>query len=60
MKKPTLKELKAADTDRAKVNKWLDSIGEFDEECRAEVLAQCKDDPEARAYYLGRFENDTH
>ena len=53
MKKPTLKELKSQGSDREKVNKWLDSINEFDEDCRAEVLVQCKDDPEAREYYVG-------
>lgn len=41
-------------SDRAKVNAWLDSIGEHDQDCRAEVLAQCKDDPEAMKYYLSR------
>lgn len=45
------------DTDRvAKVNAWLDKIGEHDEACRQEVLEQCKDDPEARQYYLQRSE----
>jgi hypothetical protein len=51
-----LSQLKNADTDRAKVNKWLDSIGEVDPYCRAEVLEQCKDDPDARAYYVSRYE----
>ena len=41
-------------SDRAKVNAWLDKIGEHDPDCRAEVLAQCKDDPTARQYYLSR------
>jgi len=51
-----LSKLKSVDTDRAKVNAWLDSIAEFDEDCRSEVLAQCKDDAEARMYYVGRYE----
>ena len=47
-----------ANSDRAKVNAWLDHIQEFDAECRAEVLAQCETDKEARAYYVGRYEED--
>jgi hypothetical protein len=52
------KDLKQRVDDRVKINKWLDSINETDEECRAEVLQQCKDDPEARAYYVGLYERD--
>ena len=51
-----LSEVKKQSTDRAKVEAWLDSIGEHDQDCRAEVLAQCKDDKDARAYYLMRSE----
>jgi len=42
----------------AKVNNWLDRIGETDEACRAEVLDQCAKDPEARAYYVARSEEE--
>ena len=42
----------------AKVNNWLDRIGETDEACRAEVLDQCAKDPEARAYYVMRSEEE--
>lgn len=45
-------------TDREKVNLWLDSIGETDEECRKEVLTQCATDKEARMYYVQRH-NET-
>jgi hypothetical protein len=51
-----IKRLKE-NSDRAKVNAWLDKIGEHEDACRAEVLEQCKNDPEARAYYVGRYEN---
>jgi len=43
-------------TDRQKVESWLDFIGEFDQSCRAEVLAHCKESTDARAYYVGRWE----
>lgn len=49
-----LNQLKTADTDRAKVERWLDHIKEFDQECRTEVLNQCAKDKEARAYYVKR------
>lgn len=42
-------------TDRDKVCLWLDHIKEFDEATRAEVFEQCKNDTEARKYYVGRF-----
>lgn len=53
--KPTLKDLKGISSDRAKVNAWLDFIGETDESCRKEVLEQCSKDKEARAYYLEQY-----
>lgn len=56
--KPTLKELKSQNTDRDKVNAWLDHIGEHDKDCRSEVLAQCKEDARARAYYAQRYNED--
>lgn len=53
-----LSQLKNADSDRAKVNAWLDHIGEHDNDCRDEVLAQCKEDSSARAYYVQRYNED--
>lgn len=52
------KELKQRVDDRAKVNAWLDHIEEHDKDCRAEVLAQCKEDSSARAYYVQRYNED--
>lgn len=43
-------------TDRTKVNKWLDSIQEFDEATRSEVLDACKNDLECRKYFVMRAE----
>lgn len=53
-----LSQLKNGDTDRQKVNKWLDHINEHDDACRAEVMEQCKNDKEARAFYVQCFERD--
>ena len=53
-----LTRLKNASKDRQKVNDWLDRINETDEACRAEVLDQCAKDPEARAYYVMRSEEE--
>jgi len=53
-----LTRLKNASKDRQKVNDWLDRINETDEACRAEVLDQCAKDPEARAYYVARSEEE--
>lgn len=53
-----LSELKTRDTDRNKVNLWLDHINEHDEPTRAEVLNQCAKDKDARAYFVGRYEID--
>ncbi len=47
-------------SDRQKVNLWLDSIGETDPECRREVLDHCAKDPDARAYYVSRYEEISH
>lgn len=57
MKKPTLKELKSEKDDIEKVGKWLDIIGEYDQKCREEVISQCRTNLDARAYYVGRYEN---
>lgn len=54
----TPKELKQKIDDRAKVNAWLDHINETDEACRAEVLDQCANDKDARAYYVKRYFED--
>lgn len=53
-----LAELKTRKSDRQKVIAWLDSINEHDPACREEVLQHCKDDIEARGYYVGRHESD--
>ena len=53
-----LKQLKNNDTERVKVLAWLAHIKEFDQRCIDEVIDQCKADPEARAYYLMRYEQD--
>jgi len=53
-----LSKVKAASENRKKVLDWLDKIGETDEACRAEVLDQCAKDPEARAYYVARSEEE--
>lgn len=45
-------------TDRQKVAKWLDSIGETDEEVRADVFNQCASDKTAREYYVRRWNED--
>lgn len=53
-----LSQLKNVDTDREKVSKWLDFIGETDVTCRNEVMEQCKKDLDARKYFVKRFELD--
>lgn len=53
-----LSELKKEQTDRQKVNAWLDKIGSADEKERNEVLELCARDKEARAYYVGRYEEE--
>ena len=47
-----LADLKNRDTDRKKVNDWLDRIGETDPKCREEVLQACAKDLDARKYYV--------
>ena len=39
-------------TDKQKINKAMDLVLECSEEIRADVLAECKADPAARAYYV--------
>lgn len=53
-----LAELKTRETDRQKVELWLDHINEHDPACREEVLANCKADKECRAYFVKRFTED--
>ena len=40
--------------DLKRVENWLDSIHEFDPAIRAEVIEQCKTDPDARRYFVMR------
>ncbi len=47
-----LSDLKSRESDRELVNAWLDRIAEFDPVCRAEVLEQCKNDIDARRFYV--------
>ena len=51
-----LSEVKKQSTDRAKVDIYLDLIGENDVLCRNEVLSQCSVDIQARKYYVDRCE----
>lgn len=51
-----LADLKRGLDDRAKVNAWLDHIGEHGPACRNEILENCAKDPETRAYYVQRYE----
>lgn len=53
-----LTELKTRETDRQKVEIWLDHIHEHDKTCRAEVLDHCKKDKDARRYYVERYTQD--
>ena len=43
-------------SDRAKVNAYLDNIKEDDMAVRSEVLKQCTQDKEARAFYVAQFD----
>ncbi|CAA9892676.1 hypothetical protein METHB2_790010 [Candidatus Methylobacter favarea] len=36
------------------IRAWLSAIGEVDQAMIAETLARCRDDPDAKAYFLGR------
>ena len=51
-----LSELKSEKSDREKVNAYLNHIKEDDMAVRAEVLKQCTQDKEARAWYVGLFD----
>lgn len=53
-----LKHLKKKLGDREKVLSWLDSIGEHDEACRAQVIEQCSKDISARQYFVSRYESE--
>lgn len=53
-----LAELKTKQSERAKINKWMDKIGESEQAIRDEVLDNCAKDIEARKYYVGRFESE--
>jgi len=45
-------------TDRQKVMAWLASIKEDGQRCIDEVIEDCKVNPEARAYYVSRHDED--
>jgi len=47
-----LADLKTRDTDRQKVEAWLDFINEHCPATRAEVLEYCAKDQSARAYFV--------
>lgn len=51
-----LQAIKQKSADIVIINKWLDSIGEYDEKCREEVISQCMDNDDARKYYVQRYE----
>lgn len=53
-----LSAVKAMSSDKEKVLKWLDSIGEKDRQCIDEVIEQCAKDQEARDYYVGRYSQE--
>ena len=53
-----LAELKSRDTDRQAINDWLDRIGENDQACRDEVLEYCKNDPDARRFYVQKAKGE--
>lgn len=53
-----LEQLKNRDTDRQKVEKWLDHINEHDKATRMEVLENCAKDTSARSYYVKRHNED--
>ena len=53
-----LADLKNQDTDRKKVEAWLDKIKEFDPQIRTEVIEQCAKDKEARIYFVSRYNED--
>lgn len=55
-----LKNLIAGLDDRSNVNAWLDHIQCTDQQERGEVLEKCKTDPEARAYFVGRWSQDVN
>jgi hypothetical protein len=40
--------------DLAAIRQWLTFIGEHDPACINEVLENCRLDPDARRYYVGR------
>lgn len=45
-------------SDRQKINAWLDHIQEFDKATRDEILKMCASDIEARKYYVKRYNED--
>ena len=53
-----LSKMKQGVSDKAKVEKWLDYIGETDQATRQEVLDNCAKDKGARVYYVDRYNQD--
>ena len=45
-------------SDRELVNDWLDRINEHNQACRDEVLEQCKNDPDARKFYVQKAKGE--
>lgn len=44
--------------EETKIHSWLAYIEETDQEIIAEVLEKCRTDREARAYFIGRSDNE--
>lgn len=53
-----LAQLKNKDSDRSKVEAWLDHIKCFYEDERQEVLDKCASDPDAKKYFVMRYNQD--
>lgn len=47
-----------AQSDRQKIEFWLDHINERCEATRAEVMSMCKSNQDARRYYVSRYAAD--
>lgn len=52
--------MQQAESDERAIRAWLDAIGEMDAETIADVLTQCRLDPQARRYYLQRTKELHH
>jgi len=58
MKPQTAIQRLQINSDRLKVNAWLDNIKCINQQERQEVLDNCAADPECRAYFVGRYNLD--